>query len=30
MRIVKALDFIRLLLAAALLDISLWLREFAQ
>lgn len=28
--IVKTVDFIRLLLAAALLDLSLWLRELAQ
>lgn len=28
--IVKAADFIRLLIGAALLDLSLWLRELAQ
>ena len=28
--IVKTVDFIRLLLGAALLDLSLWLRELAQ
>ena len=30
MRIIQALDLLRLLLSAALLDLSLWLRELAD
>lgn len=30
MRIIQALDLLRLLFSAALLDLSLWLRELAD